>query len=474
MERLSLSTLGQVPGPLRPLVDPREVTAGVAHLGVGAFTRAHQAVVLERAMAATGSTDWGMVGVSQRSSAASDALSAQEGLYTVSEIEDNGPGGPRVVGALRGAVFAGKAPSAVVDRIAHPATRMITVTVTEKGYCCAPGGWDLDLEHPGIRADLAGRPPRTVVGMIAAGLARRRHEDAPLDVLSCDNLPHNGAVLRDLVMTFLDRSGDSPTRAWVQDKVRFPSSMVDRMVPATTAATRAHAASGLGLHDACAVAGEPFLQWVIEDDFAGAPPLAAGGATLTHDVQPWERLKLRVLNASHSVLAWHGALRGLPEIAVAVAHPPLGPLVESLVLVDIVRVVSPPTGVTVTGYLEQVLRRCGNRGLHHRTLQVASDGTAKVGPRLLEPAAEALAAGHVPEGIASGVAAWWLVTTRDTDFTGRPLSVEDPTADRLLTDRPSLDVALARLAPRLADHPDFVRCVEASLEQMGREAGVTP
>jgi len=470
MDRLSLASIGRVPEQHRPRVDPRDVSIGVVHLGIGAFTRAHQAVVLERAMAATGSATWGVVGVSQRSPAASDALASQDGLYTVTDINDSGAGALRVVGALREAVHAGTSPDDVVERIANPATRMVTVTVTEKGYHCVPGGWELDLGHPGVRSDLAGRPPGTVVGTIAAGLARRRHEDAPIDVLSCDNLPGNGTVLRGLVMTFLERSGDTATRSWAEDKVRFPSSMVDRMVPASTETTRERAAHIIGLTDACAVAGEPFLQWVVESDFAAAPPpLEAGGATLTDNVEPWERLKLRVLNASHSVLAWHGVLRGLPEIALAVADPGLRHHVETLALVDMAPLMTPPPGATVPGYLEQVLRRCANQGLHHRTLQVASDGTAKVGPRLLEPAVESLQAGRLPEHIASAVAAWWLVTTRDTDFTGRPMVVDDPTAATLLADRPTLAVALERLAPALQDHPEFARLVDTSVEQLSRQ-----
>lgn len=411
MTRLSLTNL-----PVPPAVDPRALSVGIVHLGLGAFHRAHQAVVTERAAVASGETRWAITGVSQRSATVRDQLAPQDCLYGVLE---RGLGEPsvQVIGSIREVLTAPEDPEAVVARIADPAVSVVTLTVTEKGYRAAGGG--LDLDDPEIQADLAGRPPRTVVGQLAAGLARRVE---PLTIVSCDNLVANGPFLRKLVAEYFDALGKVPD---VFEGTRFPASMVDRIVPATTDADREETARLLGVRDEAVVVAEPFLQWVIEDDFAGdRPAWERGGAVLTDDVAPWEKTKLRMLNATHSMLAYLGALRGYETIAEAVRDEELAGLAQRLMAEDVVPTLTPPDGLDLSEYGATVLERFANPALKHRTTQVAMDGSVKLPVRMLGTVHDRLNAGAEPEMISLAVAAW-MVYVLKTD----PL--DDPQAPRL-------------------------------------------
>jgi fructuronate reductase len=284
-ERLNLANL---PKEHAPAVDPRELTVGLVHLGLGAFHRAHQAVFTEQAALTTGGTGWGICGVSQRSTAVRDQLAPQDGLYSVLTKSRDSPS-VQVIGSIREVLTAPDNPDAVVARIGHPDIAVVTLTVTEKGYRAAAGG-GLDLTDPEIQADLTGRSPRTVVGQLAAGLARRAKTGAgPVTVLSCDNLVANGPFLRRLMEDYA-AAGSLPGLAEQLEAARFPASMVDRIVPATTDADREEAAGLLGVRDEALVVAEPFIQWVIEDDFAGPRPAwEKAGAVLTRDVAPFEQ-----------------------------------------------------------------------------------------------------------------------------------------------------------------------------------------
>lgn len=434
--RLSLAALGQCPRPawIGPAVDPRAVRVGIVHLGIGAFARAHPVVFTELASAAAGCTDWGVAGVTQRSSSVRDALAPQDGLYSVLE---RGPGAepPRVVGSLRVVLDGAGDPARVVDLIADPAVRVVTLTVTEKGYRRGPGG-RLDLADPGVRSDLAGGPPKTSVGQLVRGLQRRlRSTQEPLTVLSCDNLVGNGAVLRALVQDFCAALA-AREGSWLAERaassVRFPSCVVDRIVPATSGRDRAEALAVLGCEDRGVVTTEPFRQWVIEDDFAGErPPWELAGAVLTADVAAWEQVKLRVLNATHSTLAYLGALRGYSTIARAVADDELRRAAERLMADDVSPTLDLPDGLDLAGYCDQVLDRFANPALHHRTVQVAMDGSQKLPVRLLGTVRDRLAADAVPAWAALGVAAWMVYVAAARDRLGRPLPLDDPLADRL-------------------------------------------
>ncbi|MEU8820690.1 mannitol dehydrogenase family protein [Actinoplanes sp. NPDC048796] len=400
---------------------------GVVHLGLGAFFRAHQAVYTEDAMAAAGG-DWGIVGIAPRSRAVVDALRAQDFRYSVTTL---GPSGTstRVISALAGALPARADPAAVVALLADPAIRVVTLTVTEKGYKLDPATGRLLLDDD-LRADLeTDRAPRTVPGLLIRGLAARRRADAgPIALVSCDNLPSNGHRLRGLVHHLAAATG---TAEWVASSVTFPGTMVDRIVPASTAETYAIAERALGVRDDAAVSGEPYRQWVIEDDFpAGRPAWDLAGAVLTDDAQPWERLKIRTLNGVHSAIAYLGALAGRETIAAALQMPGMLPAMRHFIADDITPCLSPPPGVDPSAYGEEVLTRFENPAIAYRTLQVAGDGSQKLPQRVLHTIQDCRKAGSMPRWGALVVAAWMRFVQGTADD-GRALPLDDPLADRI-------------------------------------------
>jgi fructuronate reductase len=433
-DRLSMATLAQVDPERRPRVDPRSLGVGIVHLGIGAFHRAHQAVFTEDAVAAAGG-DWGICGVTQRSRDVLEQLGPQDGLYSV--LEHGGSDtGLRVVGAVRDLIFAGEEGERLTASIAAPATRIVTLTVTEKGYRHDPATGRLRLADPGVAADLAGGAPRTVVGRLVRGLQARRAADAgPITLLSCDNLPANGAVLRGLVADFcaaLPAAEGEPLAEWIAASVRFPSSMVDRIVPATTDDDRVEAAKLLGLDDRGVVVTEPFRQWVVEDDFAaGRPAWDAAGVVLTADVAPYEAMKLRLLNGSHSTLAYLGALAGHAHVAGAMRDEGIAAVVAHLMADEVAPTLAVPDGFDVPAYQQELLDRFRNTALRHRTVQIAMDGTQKLPQRLLGTIADRLAAGARPRLACLGVAAWMRYVSTAQAEDGSPLPVDDPLAGRL-------------------------------------------
>jgi fructuronate reductase len=317
---------------------------------------------------------------------------------------------------------------------------VVTLTVSEKAYHHDPATDGLRVDSPDVAADLADGGTRTVVAQLVHGLDRRRRCDGgPLTVVCCDNLPDNGRVLARLVSDFAGRretpAGAADTtalQAWIEDSVRFPSTMVDRIVPATTAADRAEIAAALGVEDRGPVVTEPFRQWVIQDDFAGRRPAwERAGATLTADVAPYERIKLRMLNGSHSTLACLGVLAGHDYVHDCLASGPLPGLARALMDDDVAPTLDVPAGVDLTAYRDQVLERFANPALPYRTLQVAMDGSQKLPGRLLDTVRARRRVGAEPAVAALGVAAWMRYVAVRRDDRGRPLAVDDPLADAI-------------------------------------------
>ncbi|WP_448059519.1 mannitol dehydrogenase family protein [Cellulomonas hominis] len=501
-DRLSLSTWSTrsatpLPdGVQGPGLDPRELSIGQVHLGLGAFHRAHQEVCTQDAVVATGQTGWGVLGVTQRSPRVADELAPQDGLYGVLTLGARETS-LRLVGTLRETAYPGRDTARVVATLAAPGTHVVTLTVTEKGYRRAAGG-GLDRADAATTADLAAlraalagpsgtsddlAPARTPVGLLLLGLARRaREESGPLTVLCCDNLADNGASLRALVHSWLDHTpGSDRLRAWLDASVRFPGTMVDRIVPATEPQHHDRAAALLGLRDEGLVVAEPFLQWVIEDDFAGPRPAwESAGATLTADVAPYERAKLRVLNGSHSALAYLGALRGHATIAGAVEDPELAGFVRELVDQDVLPTLTGPPGLDLRAYRDEVLARFANPHTGHTTVQVAMDGSQKLPQRLLGTARDRLAQGATPTAAATAVAAWVAYVRAASAGTlrvaGRPVALDDPLAPALAraTDGPLETVVDRVLGLRevftddLRDSPQFRDAVGAALRTLAR------
>lgn len=423
-----LATLPAVVG--RPGYDRAKVTPGIVHLGLGAFSRAHLGVYTDDVLA-SGATDWGIVGVNLRSPAIVDALKPQDGLYTLL-CRENGDDRLRVIGAFLDVMNAATELDAVLQAMARPEIRVVTITVTEKGYCHDPATSRLNEAHPMVTADLADpMHPRSLPGLIVEALRLRRDAGVPpFTVLSCDNLPQNGRITKAVVTRFAQLR-DADLGRHVADGVAFPSSMVDRITPATKEEDRAVVAAGLGMTDAWPVVAEPFHQWVIEDRFpAGRPAWDKAGAILTDNVHPFETMKLRCLNGAHSLLAYLSVLAGIETVADAMADKHLPKVIRHLWDDDLIPTIPPVPGTDVTAYTHDLAARFRNPGIRHLTLQISSDGSQKLGPRLLAPAAERIAVARAPRVVPLAVAAW-MAFLRQRDGTGRTWTVVDPMADRL-------------------------------------------
>ncbi len=428
--RLSIAQWDKIPTAAKPEVDPRDLTVGIVHLGLGAFHRAHQAVYTEGAMAASGETRWGICGVSQRSPAVVDDLQPQDGLYTV--VERSSANDYRVRAPLRELLFARD--PALMQWLAAPSTQVVSLTVTEKGYRHDPATRRLNVADDDIRADAAGPPPTTVVGQLVRGLeARYRDNGAPLTVVSCDNLTANGATLRGLVGDFSALlPHDEGFVSWLAHSISFPSTVVDRIVPATTAVDRSDVARFLGLDDEGAVVTEAFSQWVIEDTFAAARPAwEMAGAIFTDDVAPYEALKLRLLNGSHSALAYLGLLAGYEYVSEFVEVDAVAAYVRALMAESVGSLVV-PVGFDVAAYQEQLIERFANPGLRHRLDQIATDGSQKLPLRLVGTITQLRAAGEQPVLSVLAIAAWMRFVSTRRDDEGRSLPLDDPLAQRIL------------------------------------------
>lgn len=432
LPRLSPATLSAArAGTMLPGYARDRLGVGIVHLGLGAFARAHVATYTEDLLELEGG-DWGIAGVSLRHPDQRDRLAPQDGLYTALRIDGSG-NQARIIGCLVGQLFAPENPEAVVALMAATSTRIVSLTVTEKGYCHDPATGKLDLAHPDIVHDLCNlEMPRSAIGFLVAALARRRDAgQAPFTVLCCDNLPHNGRMLAGLVRDFAALR-DPALPGWIAANGAFPCTMVDRIVPAATAADLDVVAAATGLTDAAPVVHEPFRQFVIEDRFVAnaRPRWERVGAELVRDVVPYEHMKLRLLNGAHSALAYLGYLSGHETIADVMADPVLAAYVAALWSEEIVPMVPPPPGTDLHSYVAGLSARFANTAIRHRTWQIAMDGSQKLPQRLLGTARERLGQSLPIPRLALAVAAW-VIYVGGIDEAGRPIDVRDPLAMHL-------------------------------------------
>jgi fructuronate reductase len=398
----------------RPAYDRDAQARGIVHFGLGAFTRAHQAAYTDAAMG-LGDEGWMITGVSLRSAGVAQQLNPQDGLYLIAERGGEGTR-YRLGGAIRNVLMAPQDTPAVIAAIADPATRIISFTVTEKGYCrAADGSLDPVLAGPG-----------SFYPLVTEGLRQRRAAGVSgVTLLSCDNLAHNGRVLEGLMREYL--AAHAPDLAdWFAAACTCPSTMVDRIVPATTDADRAAATAETGLEDAALVVTEPFSQWVIEDRFAsGRPHWEAVGAQLVEDVAAFETAKLRMLNGAHSLLAYRGLAGGHSYVHQAMADPALRAEV-ALLMQDAAATIASAPGQDLVGYAASLIDRFSNLALNHRLAQIAMDGSQKLPQRWLETLATRQQAAQQCPAILRGIAAWI------DHVRGRNGPVDDPLAADLL------------------------------------------
>ncbi len=478
LPRLSNATLGGLPkGVERPAYDRSAVKVGVVHLGIGAFHRAHQAEVFDRALAA-GDLRWGVRGASLMSAGVRDQLNPQDGLYTLA-VRDGEQTTLRVIGAVSDVLVAPEDPVAVVEAIAAADTHLATLTITEKGYRLDPASGALIEDDPDVASDLASlEAPRTAPGFLVAGLALRRARGlGPLTVISCDNIPRNGARIRDAVLAVALRH-DSALAAWIERTCAFPQTMIDRIVPATTAEDVETLSQRLGIADRGMVKTEPFTQWVIEDRFAGErPDFESLGVQVTKDVGRYEDAKLRLLNGAHSALAYLGGLSGLTFMHQVVAEPAFAAYVERL-WDEAEATLEPPEGLDLAAYRQELKARFANPALEHRTHQIAMDGSQKLPQRLLAGVAIRLERGLRIDAMALGIAAWMRWQDGKADD-GAAHVVDDPLAEttsRLLTGvtdptarAGSLFGLRAVFPARLAADPHFIGPVTDAYRRLVRD-----
>lgn len=474
--RLAEATLAKLAASVTgPEYDRQSAGTGIVHLGVGAFMRAHTAVYCEDAMNEAGG-DWRIAGVSLRSGAVRDQLSPQDCLYTVC-VNDGQAERYRLIGALSSMHVAPEDPGRVVRLLADPAARVVTMTITEKGYCLDPGSGDLDFGHEAIRHDLS-QPdePQSAVGFLVAGLERRlRDGSPPLSLVSCDNLPGNGERLRRAVLAFAAER-DAELSRGIEDTVAFPATMVDRIVPATAAGDIEKGAAAIGLLDEALVRTEPFRQWVIEDRFAGERPAwETAGALFVPDVEPYESAKLRLLNGAHSTIAWLGCLAGFRYVHEVMQDTAMQEFVRYLMTREISPVTPEPEGMRHAEYIDALLERFRNASLAHRTWQIAMDSSQKLPQRLLATLRLQLERDGPTDGLCLAIAGW-MRFAQGRDDAGFAIEISDPLRDRFtaLADSKEEEAAAGFLAIReifgddLRDHARLKEMLSVRLGELRR------
>ncbi|MFA7416074.1 MAG: mannitol dehydrogenase family protein [Rhizobium sp.] len=406
---------------------------GIVHLGLGAFFRAHGAIYIAEAMNKSGG-DWGIIGVSLVRPDQRDLLAPQDFAYTAVELGPNGET-PRVISVIDDVLVARENPQAVLHAMSDPAIRIVSLTVTEKGYCHEPSTGRLNRAHPDIVHDLEHpEAPFSTVGYLVRALQRRRDAgNRPFTVLCCDNLPENGKVVRGIVAEFAGMV-DPDLADWIAARGAFPSTMVDRIVPATKPEDIERLSRQTGVIDLSPVMHEPFRQWAVEDHFVDGerPDLAAVGVQLVKDVTPFEHMKLRCLNGTHSALAYLGYLAGYETISDTVADPSFARFCKRLWKNEIVPGLKAPEGVDLVAYTTALFNRYSNPAIRHRTWQIAMDGSQKLPQRILSTLGENLGAGRPVKGLILAVAAW-MRYVGGIDERGGTIDVRDPLAARLKT-----------------------------------------
>ncbi|MAN66424.1 mannitol dehydrogenase family protein [uncultured Hyphomonas sp.] len=478
--RLSLAAIGQLPeGIAEPGYDPTAYGVGIVHMGIGAFHRCHMAVYTDDVLANTGG-DWRILGVSLRSSKIRDQLEPQDGLYTVIVRGASGDDA-QVIGSVAGVLWAPDDPQRVLEAMSAASTKIISLTITEKGYCLDPATGSLNQAHPDIQHDLVNLgAPKSAIGYLVAALARRRDSGTgPVTILCCDNLSSNGKVVERIVQEFAQQV-DSDLAEWIRENVAFPSTMVDRIVPAVEAEQVQAFAEQYGIEDAAVLQTEPFSQWVIEDSFAaGRPPWETTGATLVEDVAPFEDAKLRMLNGAHSALAYIGYLSGYEFVHVAMKDKKIQEFVDYLMRMEAAKSLSPTEGFDLDAYRLDLQRRFDNPSLRHRTYQIAMDGSQKIPQRFLGTVRTQLTNGGSIRACCFGIAAWMRYISGRSEQ-GEDYIVQDPLAERLSAvaheyghDPVALTVKLLGFseifATDLPQNPEFVNEVKHWVTSISRE-----
>ena len=476
MRPLSADTLASFDTSLpRPTYDRGRVRTGIVHIGVGGFHRAHQAAYLDQLMNEGRALDWGItgVGVLEQDRRMYDIMSAQDCLYTLVVKHPDGSLHPRVVGSIIAYLFAPDDPEAVLELMADPGTRIVSLTITEGGYLVHPVTGEFDADDPSIQDDLrAGSTPSTAFGFITEALSRRRERGVPpFTVMSCDNIPGNGEVAHKMISAFA-RLKDPGLAVWMESEVSFPNSMVDRITPVTTEADKALLAERFGVEDAWPVVCEPFMQWALEDSFsAGRPPFEDVGVQMVHDVQPYELMKLRLLNASHQALCYLGYLAGYRYAHEVCQDPVFTSFLLGYMDREATPTLPPVPGVDLELYKHQLIERFANPEVRDTLARLCAESSDRIPKWLLPVVREQLASGGEISRSALVVAAWARYA-EGQDEQGELIEVVDRLRDQLIAraqgqrEEPLKFISDRDLFGDLIDNERFVLAYRMALESL--------
>lgn len=470
---LSPSTLDQLPADVaRPEYDREAVRAGIVHLGVGGFHRAHQAMYADRLLAAGGSADWGIagIGVLPADARMAEVMAAQGGLYTLVEKAGDGSVSARVIGSIVDYRLAPADPDGALERLAHPDTRIVSLTITEGGYNIDAVTGEFNAADPGVRHDLA-QPaaPRTAFGLIVEGLRRRRERSlGAFTVSSCDNIAGNGDVARRVVTAYA-RLADPGLAEWIEAQVRFPNAMVDRITPVTTEEDVALVRDRFGVADRWPVVCEPFTQWVLEDSFsAGRPAWERAGAQMVGDVAPYELMKLRLLNASHQALCYFAYLAGYRLVHEAAQDPLFAQFLLDYMRWEGAPTLPPAPGVDLPAYQRQLVERFSNAHVRDTVARLCAESSDRI-PKWLLPVVRAQLAAGGPIERSAAVVASWARYAEGVDEQGEPIAVVDRLAEDLQARARAGGLAFIEnraLFGDLAAQPRFVAAYRSALDAL--------
>lgn len=415
---------------LTPQYNRDSLKPGIVHLGIGAFHRAHQAFYTEAVLNQFGG-EWGIIGCSLRSANVRDQLVPQDCLYTLVERSNQGEKF-QIIGAVVDTLVGPENPAAIIDAIAQKSIKILSMTITEKGYCHDPATGNLQLQHPDIIHDLQHLDkPVSAIGFIVAGLQKRfQNQQRAFTVLSCDNLPNNGEILERVVLQFAEKIS-TDLASWIKSNATFPCSMIDRIAPATTEEDKQELEKRLGFRDEGLVTCEPFTQWVIEDKFAdGRPEWDKVGVLMVEDVRVFEKIKLRLLNGAHSIMAYTGYLSGYQFISQVMENPAFVKMIKTYMAREAGETLKAPQGFDIDAYKQQLIDRFSNTALKHKTWQIAMDGSQKIPQRWLETLRQQLQTHQHINIICIGLAAW-IRYVSGVDEQQNPIEVSDPFAKEL-------------------------------------------
>ena len=458
-----------------PTYDRKRVRTGIVHIGVGGFHRAHEAAYLDQLMNEGKAVDWGIsgVGLLPQDRRMHDVMTAQDCLYTLVVKHPDGSLQPRVVGSIIQYLFAPDDPEAVLELMADPGTRIVSLTITEGGYLVHPVTGEFDADDPGIQRDLqAGSIPSTAFGFITEALSRRRARGVPpFTVVSCDNIPGNGEVAHKMIGAFA-RLKNPELADWLDSEVSFPNSMVDRITPVTTEADRALLAEQFGVEDAWPVVCEPFTQWALEDNFSnGRPPFEDAGVQMVREVEPYELMKLRLLNASHQALCYLGYLAGYRYAHEVCQDPLFTKFLLGYMDHEATPTLAPVPGVDLEQYKHQLIERFANPEIRDTLARLCAESSDRIPKWLLPVIREQLATdGEI--GRSALVVAAWARYAEGQDEQGQPIEVVDKLREQLIDragrqrEEPLVFISDRDLFGDLIDSERFVLAYRSALESL--------